>query len=510
MLGFFSDTATPAPVIHLAVLTQSENLPNGQTLTQSFVYDPLGCTGPLVCPTDAQGNFTTPPGSTPPGFWDSHANKRTSSYAIDIIGAFSSEVTAITSSTAPAIGVVGSLYTPFTFTAQSGPQAILTWSVASGTLPAGLTLDPSTGTLAGTPLTAGSSSFTVQVTDGFEASAPRQVTLIVYNPLRVYSPNLPSGVVGQPYSASVSASGGSGNYSWTSGALPAGLGFNASGVISGTPAAVFNALIFVTVTDSVANLVVTSPVPLTITAAPIVITGNSSLGDVPTGVSVAASYTASGGVPPYKFSLSGAPGLTVDANGNVRGSVSQAGSFNPNLTVTDSAGANSSLTLALAVLGITGSFPAGTTTSPYSGSAAGLGGVPPYSYTASGVPQGANFSAGALSGQIRIPGTYSIGVRITDANNVSISANFTFAITGAAVSALTIVTTSLPDGVVGQPYSQVLGVVGGAPGYTWTQSGGQLPAGLSVGTGGTVFGSPQAPVNSLSACRFPIRPVRTP
>jgi uncharacterized protein (TIGR03437 family) len=476
-----------------AVLTQSDNLPNGPTLAQSFVYDPLLCTGPLICPTDAQGNFTAAPGNAAPGFWDFFPSKRTASYALDIMGAASTNITTITSSATLPNAVINKPYSQFTFTAQSGPQATLTWSVASGTtLPPGLALSPSTGVLSGTPLVAGSYAFTVEVTDGIQASAPQTVTLVVYNPLLINAASLPSGVVGQPYSAGVTATGGSGNYSWSAGALPPGLGISPSGSISGTPTAPFAGSIFFSVIDSTAGLSASASVTLTISAPPLVLSGGLNLGDAALGASIAASYSASGGIPSYTWSLSGAPGLSVDSNGNVRGSTSQPGNFSPTLTVTDSAKASSSLTLSLAVLGISGSFPAGTTTSSYSGSAGGVGGAPPYSYSASGVPQGLSFSGGTLTGQVKTPGNYSIGVRVTDSNGVGVSENFSFTVTGPGPAALTIVTTTFPDAFAGQPYSQTLGAAGGASGYTWSQSGGQMPAGLSL-SGATLSGTPTSP-----------------
>ena len=120
----------------------------------------------------------------------------------------------------------------------------------------------------------------------------------------------------------------------------------------------------------------------------------------------------------------------------------------------------------------------------------GVGGAPPYSYSASGVPAGLTFSAGTLSGQEQTPGTYTIGVVVTDHNGTSVSGNYSFTITGPAPVTLSITTSSLPNGFVGQPYSQTLGAAGGAPGYTWTQSGGQMPAGLSLSSGGTIGGTP--------------------
>ncbi len=142
---------------------------------------------------------------------------------------------------------------------------------------------------------------------------------------------------------------------------------------------------------------------------------------------------------------------------------------------------------------MSGSFPAGTTTSAYNGSAAGVGGVPPYSYTASGIPQGLNFAGGTLTGQAKNPGTDTIGVQVTDSKGVSVSGSFSFTITGPAPTVLTIATTSLPDGLVGQPYSQSLSAVGGTPGYTWSLTGGQLPTGLSLNGSGTVAGIPTDP-----------------
>jgi len=57
-------------------------------------------------------------------------------------------------------------------------------------------------------------------------------------PLSVSTTALPGGMAGQPYTATVSATGGTGPYTWsiTAGALPAGLSLaSGTGVISGTP-----------------------------------------------------------------------------------------------------------------------------------------------------------------------------------------------------------------------------------------------------------------------------------
>jgi Putative Ig domain/RTX calcium-binding nonapeptide repeat (4 copies) len=54
----------------------------------------------------------------------------------------------------------------------------------------------------------------------------------------------------------------------------------------------------------------------------------------------------------------------------------------------------------------------------------------------------------------------------------------------------TITTTSLPGGTVGVAYSLTLTATGGTPGYAWALESGALPAGLALGAGGTISGTP--------------------
>jgi MBG domain (YGX type)/Putative Ig domain len=72
----------------------------------------------------------------------------------------------------------GQPYSQTLATSGTGPD---TWAVTGGSLPPGLTLDPASGTISGTPTAAGPSSFTVSATDtGNPAqTATQQLTLTV-------------------------------------------------------------------------------------------------------------------------------------------------------------------------------------------------------------------------------------------------------------------------------------------------------------------------------------------
>ena len=134
----------------------------------------------------------------------------------------------ISGSTVPD-AVSGAAYN--TALSASGGLNPVTWSVTSGSLPAGLTLNPATGAISGTPLAVGSSTFTLKVTD---SSSPAQSgtsssTLNVYAPL-VVSATVPNAVANQPYTGSLTATGGDAPFTWaiTAGSLPQGLTLNSS------------------------------------------------------------------------------------------------------------------------------------------------------------------------------------------------------------------------------------------------------------------------------------------
>jgi hypothetical protein len=146
----------------------------------------------------------------------------------------------VVTSTSLSGGTVGSAYSATL--AATGGLTPYAWSVLSGGLPPGLSLDAATGAVSGTPTTAGTFGFTAGVTDAQSPadSASRAFSIAVnprtITPLAVTTTSLPSAKRNKSYSATLAATGGSAPYTWSvvAGGLPPGLSLDpATGVVSG-------------------------------------------------------------------------------------------------------------------------------------------------------------------------------------------------------------------------------------------------------------------------------------
>jgi len=193
----------------------------------------------------------------------------------------------------------------------SGGVEPLNWSVASGTLPAGMTINTA-GVIFGTPSTGGTATFTVKVTDssgspGGSFSKQQTFTLTVAGILSVSAGVLPTGTVGLAYSTALPSTGGLPPLAWSiySGSLPAGLVLQNTGVISGTPTVAGTYSFQVYVVDS-------SPVQQNFTSANFTITINPSgpltirttaLVDGTLGAPYQGQLVATGGSPPLAWNI---------------------------------------------------------------------------------------------------------------------------------------------------------------------------------------------------------------
>jgi ABC-type uncharacterized transport system auxiliary subunit len=287
--------------------------------------------------------------------------------------------------------------------------------------------------LSGTPTTAGTFTFSLQVKD---SQVPAKTTVKAFTvtvapgALAVFTTTLANAVAGTPYSQTVVATGGTAPYTWAvatlplGNALPAGLTLTAGGVLSGTPtlAGTFN--FSLQVTDSK----VPAPAATVVQAYTLVV--------APAGIPVLQITTASP-LAPYTL-------------GNVY--------VPPALTVT--------------------------------------GGTAPYTWAvapASTLPAGLSLIGGALSGTPTTAGTFNFSLQVTDSQVPTVTnvKGFTLIVSPAGAAPLVINNNIVADGVVGTAYSQTLTATGGTLPYAWAVApGGALPAGLTFTAGGVLAGTP--------------------
>ena len=232
-------------------------------------------------------------------------------------------------------GVAGIAYSQTL--AATGGAVPYTWSLASGSLPTGLTLS-SAGVLSGTPSTAGTFSVSVKVTDTISLIATQPLTLTIINPLGITTTTIPNGVAGIAYSQTLAAKGGAVPYTWSlaSGSLPTGLTLSSAGVLSGTPTIAGTFSVNVKVTDT-NSLIATQPLTITI-ANPVGIT-TTTLANGVVGDTYSQTLSAGGGAVPYTWALSAGtlpPGLTLSSTGFLSGTPTTVGSYSSIIKVTDS------------------------------------------------------------------------------------------------------------------------------------------------------------------------------
>ena len=401
-------------------------------------------------------------------------------------------------------GYVGTPYSqPFAVTGGKAPYA---WAIASGVLPVGLTF--SSGNISGTPTTAGSSTFTVQVTDANGSSTSKSFTITVFPALFIPEPVCSSPIVGIQYSCQLSATGGKPALSWSlsSGALPTGLGLSATGLINGTPTTGGIFSFSPRVTDNNGNTL-NKNMSLTV-YAPLAITTSSPLQWGTTNIPFSATLTGTGGKTPFAWTITGGSlpgGLTLNnTTGVISGAPTTVGSFTFTVTLNDAVGTpavSKSFTIdifATFVIPVQ-TLPNGTVGTLYSATLTSTGGKTPYS---SWVVASGNLPAGlSLSGTGVISGTptgtdSTFTVRANDANNsTAVSPSLTITINAAP---LVITSTSqLLDAYKSTTYSTTLTASGGKTAYSWSVTSGNLPSGLTLNaTTGVISGTPTKTVSS--------------
>jgi hypothetical protein len=394
-----------------------------------------------------------------------------------------------------AAGTVGTAYTATL--AGSGGIAPYSWSLTSGTLPTGITMNAA-GVISGTPTAAavGTANLTFKLTDSGTATAltATQVLGLTINaaPAIVFTGAMPvTGIFNAAYTGSAAASGGGGplTYTLNSGSLPTGLGLNAAtGAVTGTSTAVgaFNFSIKAadafgdSATNSYAVTVNPATPALAFAAIP-----THTYGDVP--FTVSASSASTGAV---TYSVTSGPAsiagntVTITGVGTVVLGASQAATAN--------------YTAATASISFTVSPETPTLT--FAAIPTHTYGDAPFAVSASSASSGA-VTYSVTSGPATIAGnTVTLtgsGAVVLGASQAA-TADYTTATAsiGFTVNPAVSITTpaTLPPGTVNIAYSQSLAVTGGTgTGYSWLVTGGsgQLATlNLTLSAGGLLAGTP--------------------
>jgi hypothetical protein len=417
-------------------------------------------------------------------------------------------------------GSVGSPYSQNM--GASGGQTPYIWSISSGNLPEGLTLNQS-GIISGTPERAVSTSFVLRLTDAVNTSVTATLSLTI-NPavtlLSIETLSLADGVVGQEYSQTLRAAGGSSPYRWDfkSGKLPEGLALSESGVISGTPATPGEVSFEIRATDQSGQSVASQ---LSIDIDPpgeLTILSPSSLPLGAVGVPYRFELRAAAGTAPYfwvkkkKLKFGQLPdGVTLSSDGLLSGTPTTQGTANFTVIVNDSAGRQARKPLAIEVgppppplLIRTETLPQALQGLPYNASLEASGGLGPYSWNieTGALPDGLTMSnGGVISGRATTAGATSFVIRVRDSLGTS-STKSLFLIVTQPPPPLVIQTVSLPETTAERPYSQGLQASGGVPPYTWSIASGSLGAGLNLSASGLISGTPATAGTSVFVVRL--------
>ena len=392
-----------------------------------------------------------------------------------------------------------------------------TWSLVSGTLPTGLTLNAASGIVSGTTsMTTYNQNLTIGVTDARGVTTTAVLNLTINNTLTITTAVLPLVTPGQNYQFQMQAEGGTAPYTWSLGtgspALPGGFGISSTGLITGaTSLQNYNQNVVIQVTDSASNAV-TKAFNLLIGSASGLTIDTEGVGPITRGEPYQGLVAVLGpGVAPYQWTVTpDSPnalptGLTfTPSQANSGATAILAGevtadllNYAVKLQVVDSNGnfafgylfLNSFSGLAIT----TTSLPQATVGGSYSvqlQSNSSDGANWSLDPSSNALPTGLTLTvSGVLSGVPSQQGTTNITFRVTDA-----AADYATAVLPLAVvqSTLAITSSSLAQATSGIAYNQSLTASGGTTPYTWIispNSSNGLPSGLSLSSSGQITGT---------------------
>jgi uncharacterized protein (TIGR03437 family) len=408
----------------------------------------------------------------------------------------------------PPAGLVGVAYS-FQLQASSA-QGSLTYSLPSGTLPAGITMS-SGGFLSGTTTQSGTFTFTARAAVSASVFSDRLFRLLIVSappPVTFFPTEFPSGSLGLAYQASFSAIGvlGEMQFSILSGVLPAGLRMEresgASVRILGTPTVAGRYDFSLRTIDSFG---VIKDFNFTI-----VITGTllkilpDTVPVVTVGIPYEVQLSGEGGSAPYRFEKAGSfINYQLSTTGLLGLNLNAEGTVNLSVAMVDSLGARVEKFYSIpvsvgAIRVLTQTLPEVATYTPYEAALSIVGGLPPYQclLVSGNLPAGLSLGQGCtVRGNAQQEGNFSFVVSVTGSQGPRAEATIRM-----TSRQLPLVFTSAPEVLLG-PYGEFpslypdaslggrqLSVQGGRPPYTFSLVNSAGPPGMKLLTNGEFFG----------------------
>jgi hypothetical protein len=384
-----------------------------------------------------------------------------------------------------------------TFTSAVPGGGLAPYGYSWTTLPTGC-VNSNAATDPCVPTTAGTYSVVDTVTDAnsYSAASPA-LSFTVDGPLSGKLAAAPLVIdLSQSFNLTVTTTGGAAPYSLSYSNLPRGCNSaNANPLVCTPTASGLFSTIAATVKDGNSAVATTSPASVTVNPKLALGGFNATPSTVTTNSPTSLNVSVSGGTTPYTYSYSALPTGCVSSNVSVLKCVpTVAGNYTISVTVKDAVGMSATATTHLTVakpipplkivtfVAVPSSIVQGASTNF---TVTISGGVSPYIYSYTGLPKGC--SSANLSTLLCTPqanGTFSVGVKVTDARATIATSSTNLTISPLIVSSPKITSfTAVPDTIdFGQMTNFSVVVSGGAAPYTYAYS--SLPTGCkSVDSG---------------------------
>lgn len=454
-------------------------------LPKGIAFD--AATGSLAGKTTVKGTFPVTVTATDTSGRETSRTYKLNAAAPVVAGALAAKVVATVGTAYPGqLSATGGA-SPYTWAASKKPD----WATVS-----------TSGAVTGTPTAAGPDQFTLTVTDAAGRTASKSYTLTVNGPLVArdlsgLTGSVAGGVVttGRKFSFGLPVYGGKRPYTFTPGALPEGVTLSKVGLVTGTLAAEGTYPVTFTVGDA-AGAQTTRTVSVR-AVAPLVVAGTAPAATL--GVAFHATFAGGGGVAPYTLTATGLPSwVTFNADtGELSGTPAVASTSGAvSIKVTDATGKFVVRRIAVPVRSVvvttTTALPGAVTGKGYAGRLAAVGGSSRYTWavTSGTLPAGMKLATtGSLSGVPTAAGTATVVFTATDSEGRSAR---TREMSLAVSAPVTVVSTALPAGKAGQPYTATIDTTGGSGTYTYS-TGTALPYGMTLSADGVLSGTPAAP-----------------